>query len=151
MRFPIRYLSLGILVSGLFGCILDPGEERRSEVLPGKYQADNDVAVAIYDFHSDGTFEFKRFEGTKLTITEEGKWRYRYIDPDTRYLDEIEVTRKDLVSDDTWQTQENVNYSYAIFASSENEFVLNPGSGDGHGFFGLLMLFADTNVHFHRQ
>lgn len=151
MRFPINFLSLGFLLFGLSGCILNPGEERRPEILPGQYQTSSGTVLAVYDFRADGTFVFKRFEASQLTLTEEGKWQYRYVDPDTRYLDEIEVTRKDLISKDTWSTQENVNYSYAIVASSEKKFVLNPGSGDGHGFIALLTLFADSYVHFYRH
>ncbi len=136
---------------GFFGCTLDSGENRRSEILPGRYQAANENGRAVYEFRSDGTFSFQRYDSAQLTITEEGKWLYRYLNPDTRYLDEIEVTRKDLASTGTWNTQDHLNYSYTIDASSEDEFVLNPGSVDGPGILVLVSLFSDTDVHFIRQ
>lgn len=150
MRIPAGYLWLGMMLIDLSGCILDPGEARRPEILPGRYQAESGSETAIYDFHSDGTFVFKRFESGLLTYTEEGMWSYRYVDPETRYLDEIEVTRKNLVAQVTSDTLKVAKFSYAIAASSKEEFVIKPSLPDGLGIFVIFVLIADTNVHFHR-
>lgn len=135
------------------GCVLDHGEARRPEILPGRYRATQDSVVAMYEFNTDGTFSFERAVSGRTTITETGRWEYRYVSPEERYLIESEVTRRDLGSDRVWRERNNLQYQYRIEASSPRTFHLNPGEYDLHGALVLLFLFSSgpDNVVFHRQ
>lgn len=134
-----------------WGCVLDRGEDRRPEILPGRYRASGDSDMVEYDFHADGSFSFVRTEAWKITITETGRWDYRYDGPDKRYLIESEVTRRDLGDDNTWFERQNLGFQYRIKASSSNEFHLDPGYQEGTGAIGLFsLLFGSGDVVFHR-
>jgi hypothetical protein len=87
------------------------------------------------------------------TLTETGRWEYRYVGPEERYLIESEVTRRDLGSDLVWRERENLHYQYRIEASSPRTFHLNPGEDNVHGAFVVLFLFFGGSGHvvFHRQ
>jgi hypothetical protein len=141
-----------LLAMVVVGCVLDSGEERRPEILPGRYRAAQDSIVAEYEFHADGNFSFVRRVSGRPDLTETGKWEYRYVGPEERYLVESEVTRRDLGSDLVWRERENLGYQYRIEASSPRKFHLNPGDDDFHG--GMLLIFllfgGSGHVVFHR-
>lgn len=141
-----------LLAMAACGCVLDRGGDRRPEILPGRYRAENGEIAAVYDFREDGSFTFERTESGRPTITETGRWEYRYVGPEERYLVESDVTRRDLGSDSVWHERTGLQYSYRIEASDSGEFHLNPGTGDMPGFLVILSLLGGSNhVVFHRQ
>ena len=55
-----------ILPLAFAACVLDRGEERRAEILPGRYQATRDRIEAAYEFRADSTFDFTRTDAGVL-------------------------------------------------------------------------------------
>jgi hypothetical protein len=143
--------ALFVLAAG--GCLLDGGEDRRPEILPGRYRAEGDGTTVEYDFREDGSFAFRRTENGRETLTEAGAWEYRYVGPEERYLIESDVTRRDLGSDSLWRERTGLEYRYPIRASDSRTFHLDPGSSGMHGAMGLFLFFLGGSGHvvFHRQ
>ena len=138
----------------LSACVLELGPERRPEIRPGLYIAELDSVRVEYEFHADGSFRFAHIIHRRPIITETGEWQYSYVDPQTRFLIEKNVTRRDS-SDGSWTERKGLQYKYRIEASKEDEFHLNPGGDTGGGGGGLiffLVFFGGSgNVVFHRQ
>jgi hypothetical protein len=143
-----------LLISAMaaWGCVLDPGPERRPEILPGRYRASEGGIQLEYDFRSDGSFTFARTESGKTTVTGTGRWEYRYVGPDERYLIETAVTQRVLESDSAWHTSDKLDYKYRIPASSPEDFHLDPGSeGELPAFLMFFLFFTGSgHVVFHR-
>jgi hypothetical protein len=142
-----------ILPLAFAACVLDRGEERRSEILPGRYLASRDGVEAEYDFRADGTFDFARTDAGVRTVTETGRWEYRYAGPEERYLVESEVTLREFGKDSAWHESQKPGYRYSIAASTRNGFHLLPGSDDFSGglFVLFLVLEGPSYVVFRRQ
>lgn len=142
----LRFLLVFLAITA-WGCVLDRGEDRRPEILPGRYRASQDNVIAEYEFHGDGSFSFARYESGKTTLTETGRWEYRYDGPDKRYLIESEVTRRDLGIDSAWLERQNLGFQYRIKASSSNQFHLDPVSQESTGLLSLFLGSGDVAFH----
>jgi hypothetical protein len=80
--FSMRRAHLLLPVIVLWGRVLDMGEDRRPEILPGRYLSSQDRERAEYDFHADGTFTFTRTESAVPTLIDSGLWEYDYDGPE---------------------------------------------------------------------
>lgn len=132
-------------------CVLDRGPERRSEILPGRYEANGNSNSIYAVFNADGSFTSERRNGGTVVWQDSGHWEYQYVDPEKRFLVESNVKTRYFNSDGTYRDTFQGTHSFLIKASSPDQYVLDyEGGGGGPGFLVLLSLFQNTYVTFNR-